>query len=93
MTDLHTEGEARVFVADPLAGLTGGHTVLGKLEVTTTAEVITCADKLAAVRRYLEHRESDGVPRDLDRYELLALTDGESTLMARWGPPAEGNDA
>ena len=84
MTDPHTEGEPRVFVADPLERMTGGHTLLGKLEVTTTAEVITCADKLAAVRRLATWCMGKHHGDHQLAAEILALCDGDPQRMADW---------
>lgn len=57
-------------------------TIIGHLEVVTTAEVISCADKLAAIRRLAQY----SFARDANPHaaEVLALCDGDPEAMANW---------
>lgn len=52
-----------------------------ELDFTAEASVVTAADKLAAIRRYVGEGHCD-------RATLLALCDGEPSEMKLWAEPA-----
>lgn len=61
-------------------------TIIGQVEVTTEAQVVTLYDKTQALRRYLAKFPSHAYVPATD---VLALLDGHPNMMAQFGASSD----